>query len=60
MTEEFKEDIGKTVQFFLKNGRTYTGKINNVNQSGNITINDKFNKPVKIREDAWSSVEYNK
>jgi len=60
MSDEFKEDIGKTVQFFLKNGRTYTGKIESVSKNEVINLIDKFDKPVKIKEDAWSSVEYKK
>ena len=47
-------------QFFLKNGRTYTGKIESVSKNEVINLIDKFDKPVKIKEDAWSSVEYKK
>ena len=60
MSDEFKEDLGKTVQFFMKTGRVYTGKIEGVSKNDVIKLTDKFDKPVKIKEDAWSSVEYDK
>ena len=59
MSEEFKEDVGKKVRFFMKNGRTYYGEIKSVSKNNFIKINDKFKKPVKIAEDDISSVEYN-
>ncbi len=58
MSDEFKEDIGKTVQFFMKTGRTYTGDILEVSKNSFVRLKDKFNKPVKIAEDDISSVEY--
>ena len=60
MSDEFKDDIGKTVQFFMKTGRVYTGKIEAVSKNEVIRLTDKFDKPVKIKEDDWSSVEYKK
>ena len=60
MSDEFKEDIGKKAQFFMKNGRTYTGKIEEVSKNSFIKLKDKFNKPVKLAEDDISSVEYDK
>jgi len=60
MSDEFKEDIKKKTQFFMKTGRTYTGEIINVSKNSFIKLKDKFDKPVKIAEDDISSVEYDK
>lgn len=59
MSEEFKEDIGKEVKFFLKIGRVYSGKIKSISKNGFIKLIDKFDKPVKVAEDNIGSVEYN-
>jgi len=58
MNDEFKEDLKKKAQFFMKNGRTYTGEIMSISKNNFINLKDKFDKPVKIAEDDISSVEY--
>jgi len=58
MSEEFEEDIGKKVKFFLKIGRKYEGEIKKVSKNNFIHIIDKFGKLVKIAEDNIGSVEY--
>ena len=60
MSDEFKEDIGKTAQFFMKTGRTYTGKIENVSKNNFIKITDIKNKFVRLAEDDISSSEIDK
>ena len=60
MSDEFKEDIGKKLQLFMKTGRTYTGEIKEISKNNFIKLKDKFDKPVKIAEDDISSVEYEK
>ena len=59
MSDEFKEDIGKKVRFFLKSERTYQGEIKSISKNNFICLIDKFKKPVKIAEDAISAAEYN-
>jgi len=57
MSDEFKEDIGKQVKFFMKNGMKYTGEIKRAGKNNTILLKDMFNKPVKINEDDYSSCQ---
>jgi len=59
MSDEFKEDIGKTEQFFMKTGRRYTGEVKGV-KNNFIEIIDIKNKNVKLAEDDISSREVDK
>jgi len=60
MTDEYKEDIGKTAQFFMKSGRVYTGKIESISKNDVLKITDKKDKLVRLTEDDISSSEIDK
>jgi len=57
MSDEFKEDIGKEVKFFMKTGRKYTGEIKKVSNNNVIVLKDIYNKKVKLAENDFSSCE---